>query len=94
MDVPKFVVDVTIPVCFALDPVKNAQGMVGLTLSGCKQSIVGFFNPIPACLTIEHENPILCLIYEKHELSEKDQERISEVSIKYFTEKEQVSIFV
>ena len=84
----------TIPVCYALEPVKNAEGKVGLTISGCKQSIVGFFNPIPTCLTIEHDNPILCIVYKQHLNSEEANEKVSEISVQYFTEKAKVSILV
>lgn len=65
VDVPKLVCDVTIPVCYALT-IKNNDptNKQGLTLSGSKQSILGFFNPIPPCLKVEHENPTLCIIYK------------------------------
>ncbi len=46
IDVPEHVCDVTIPVCYQLESVLNADGKVGLTLSGSKCSIVGFMNPV------------------------------------------------
>ena len=91
---PKFVCDVTVPVCYALDPVKNAEGLAGLVLSGCKQSIVGFFNPIPDCLPIDHRNPTLCIVYRAQIVTADAKEKASEISIKYFDEKTAVSILV
>lgn len=58
VDVPKYVLDVTIPVRFALE---NLASFTGLRLEGGKASIVGFFNPIPECLNRE---PVLCIVHK------------------------------
>jgi len=65
INVPKLVLDVTIPARYSLDIVPDKEGKVGLRISGNKQNLVGFFNPIPSCLPVESENPYLCIIYKK-----------------------------
>ena len=55
-------------------------------MNGGKQSIIGFYNPIPPCLPIEHENPMLCVIYKKTIVSEDSNEKVEEIEIKYFRE--------
>ena len=98
VDVPLLVCDVTIPVCYALTTKTNdTANKQGLTLSGSKQSILGFFNPIPPCVKVEHENPTFCIIYMKQLQKDDDHDAnedqvVSEVSISYFNEKQKVEI--
>ena len=95
---PKFISDVTIPVCYALTTPKNKSEdrKLGLTLSGSKQSILGFYNPIPPCLPVEHESPTLCIIYKK-KVVDKTQlvdESVTEIGIDYFRETQKVEILL
>lgn len=85
-DLPKFVSDVTIPVCFALcTSPNNADGTLpGLTLNGSKQSIIGFYNPVPPCYPVEHERPTLCIVYRLTKQSEDGSEKSTEVITEYF----------
>ena len=91
MDVPKLVCDVTVPVCYALDHLGSEQngGKVGLSLSGSKSSIVGFFNPIPPSLAVEHANPTLCIVYKLKSSSKPDK-----VLVDYYSERQKVQILV
>lgn len=64
-DLPRFVCDVTVAVAYSLESQTTADGVTrgGLSLSGSKSSIVGFYNPVPPSLAVEHENPVLCIVY-------------------------------
>ena len=54
---PHFMLDVTIPIRFALD-----KGKLHLQKMASKQNLVGFFNPIPP-FKREADRPVLCVIY-------------------------------
>ena len=94
-NMPKFISDVTIPVCYALTTPKNKSEdrKLGLTLSGSKQSILGFFNPIPPCLPVEHESPTLCIVYKKKIVDGAD-ESITEIGVDYYRETQKVEILL
>ena len=91
---PNLVCDVTIPVCYQLDPAKDADSMQGLRLSRSKQNIVGFYNPIPPCLPVEHRNPSLCVVYQVQVKTQDPNEKVYDIMVKYFSEKEKVQILV
>ena len=93
-NVPNLIIDVTIPVRYMLDNIADKEGKVGLRISGKKQNLVGFFNPIPSCLPTETENPYLCIIYKKQLVSKNEAESCSEISESYFKENSKVEILV
>ncbi|CDW77329.1 UNKNOWN [Stylonychia lemnae] len=80
-EMPYGISDVTIPIRFSLEP-------NGLTLEKMKtkENILGFFNPIPP-FRMEHDNPVLCIIYKRQE--ESDTIRVS-----YYSDDEEVKILI
>ena len=92
--VPPLVLDVTIPVRYSLDPTPDSDDKVGLRITGNKQNLVGFFNPIPSCLKFESENPYLCIIYKRHLKSERPDDSVFEIAESYYREKSKVEILV
>lgn len=89
VDVPELVCDVTIPVNYCLDTGRaGTTNQGGLTLSGSKQSLIGFFNPIPPCLEVEHERPTLCIVYKTN--YQQADDKVSEITIAYYSEKQKV----
>ena len=79
-------IDVTIPVRYSLDLKSNSEGKSGLRISGNKQNLVGFFNPIPSCLPIERENPYLCIIYKRYLQPERPGDSDFEIVEAYYKE--------
>lgn len=59
-DMPTCICDVTIPLRFVLEP---NTGLV-LEKMNTKDSVFGFFNPIPPFM-LNHSHPILCIIFTK-----------------------------
>lgn len=69
---PEYVLDVTIPIRFASEnniletsqdgEEQKSEAKKGLRLRKNRANLVGFFNPIPECLSIQ---PVLCLVYKQ-----------------------------
>ena len=71
--------DVTVSIRFVLE--KNGLYLLG---KKTKESIIGFYNPIPQFLR-EHKSPTLCIIYQKPNEGEN-------IYIEYFKDSEPVKL--
>ena len=51
-------------------------------------------NPVAPQMAVEHENPTLCIVYKQKVESKDADEKISEIKVGYYSERQKVEILV